>query len=92
LDSGTGGKPSEFIWNGSQWSEFGAGSALKALAFKDSASGTTSQDGALTVDLSNAVFSGNVDTISASFSGTKISGLGASFAGTSATLTSTVAT
>ena len=30
----------EFIWNGSSWTEFGDGSSLRALAFKDSASGT----------------------------------------------------
>ena len=30
----------EFIWNGTQWQEFGSTGSLKALAFKDSASGT----------------------------------------------------
>lgn len=30
----------EFIWNGASWTEFGDGSSLRALAFKDSASGT----------------------------------------------------
>ena len=41
----------EFIWNGSKWSEFGAGSALKALAYKSQATGSTSYtpDGNVTV-------------------------------------------
>lgn len=30
----------EFIWNGTMWQEFGSTGSLKALAFKDSASGT----------------------------------------------------
>lgn len=30
----------EFIWNGTKWQEFGSTGSLKALAFKDSASGT----------------------------------------------------
>lgn len=30
----------EFIWNGTVWQEFGSTGSLKALAFKDSASGT----------------------------------------------------
>ena len=30
----------EFIWNGSLWQEFGSTGSLKALAFKDTASGT----------------------------------------------------
>lgn len=29
----------EFVWNGSKWQEFGSTGSLKALAFKDSASG-----------------------------------------------------
>ena len=32
----------EFIWDGSKWNEFGAGSALKALAYKSQAAGSTS--------------------------------------------------
>lgn len=30
----------EFIWNGTKWQEFGSTGSLKALAFKDNASGT----------------------------------------------------
>lgn len=30
----------EFIWNGTKWQEFGSTGSLKALAFKDTASGT----------------------------------------------------
>lgn len=30
----------EFIWNGASWTRFGPGGSLRALAFKDSASGT----------------------------------------------------
>ena len=32
----------EFIWNGTIWQEFGSTGSLKALAFKDTASGTVS--------------------------------------------------
>lgn len=35
----------EFIWNGSQWREFGSTGSLKALAFKDSASGDFTPQG-----------------------------------------------
>lgn len=36
----TGKQQEEFIWNGSVWQEFGSTGSLKALAFKDTASGT----------------------------------------------------
>lgn len=32
----------EFVWNGTSWQEFGSTGSLKALAFKDSATGTVS--------------------------------------------------
>ena len=35
----------EFIWNGSKWQEFGSTGSLKALAFKDSASGSYTPSG-----------------------------------------------
>ena len=38
----------EFIWDGSKWNEFGASSALKALAFKDSASASYEPTGTVT--------------------------------------------
>lgn len=36
----TGKQQEEFIWNGTVWQEFGSTGSLKALAFKDTASGT----------------------------------------------------
>lgn len=45
----------EFIWNGTKWQEFGSTGSLKALAFKDSASGAVAVP----------------KTYSSSFSGTK---------------------
>lgn len=97
-DSGTGGKPSEFIWNGQQWSEFGAGSALKALAFKDTATGEvdvtggTSEEGDFTVDFSNATPTPGLGTLGATFSGVEATGLTGTFTGTPVTLSNTVAT
>lgn len=35
----------EYVWNGSKWQEFGSTGSLKALAFKDSASGTVTPTG-----------------------------------------------
>lgn len=35
----------EFVWNGSKWQEFGSTGSLKALAFKDSASGSFTPSG-----------------------------------------------
>lgn len=91
-DDGTGGKPSEFIWNGTQWSEFGAGSALKGLAFKDSATGTVNvtgsaaDNGALTVDFTNATYNGALGTLGATFTGDTPKNLSGTFTGTPATL------
>ena len=31
----------EYVWNGTKWQEFGSTGSLKALAFKDTASGST---------------------------------------------------
>ena len=54
----------EFIWNGSSWTEFGDGSSLRALAFKDSASGTMTIPATghthSTPSLSHSVTQGNV--------------------------------
>ena len=36
----TGKQQEEFIWSGTMWQEFGSTGSLKALAFKDTASGT----------------------------------------------------
>lgn len=35
----------EYVWNGSKWQEFGSTGSLKALAFKDSASGSFTPSG-----------------------------------------------
>ncbi len=54
----------EFIWNGASWTEFGDGSSLRALAFKDSASGTVTIPATghthSTPSLSHSVTQGNV--------------------------------
>ena len=47
---GTSGKPSvEFMWNGTSMDEFGSTSLLKGLAFKDSASGSYTPAGSVSV-------------------------------------------
>lgn len=38
--SGTGSDQKEFVWSGTTWNEFGSTGSLKALAFKDNATGT----------------------------------------------------
>lgn len=38
----------EFVWNGTKWQEFGSTGSLKALAFKDSASGSFTPSGSVT--------------------------------------------
>lgn len=54
----------EFIWNGASWTEFGDGSSLRALAFKDSASGTVTIPATIhthtTPSLSHTVTQGTV--------------------------------
>lgn len=37
----------EFVWNGTKWDEFGSTGSLKALAFKDSASGSITPTGTI---------------------------------------------
>ena len=49
----------EFIFDGTKWIEFGDLGTLKALAFKDSASGTYTPQGSI-----SASFSGNSNTVS----------------------------
>ena len=39
----------EYVWNGTKWQEFGSTGSLKALAFKDSASGSFTPGGSVTV-------------------------------------------
>lgn len=50
----------EFIWNGALWQELGSTGSLKALAFKDSASGSVTATGTV----SKPVFTGESTTIS----------------------------
>ena len=58
--AGTSGNPSlEFMWTGSKFSEFGSTSVLKALAFKDSASGSYTPAG--TNAASQVTFTGTTD-------------------------------
>lgn len=58
----TGGRELEFVWSGAaeSWQEYGSTGSLKALAFKDSASGKTTPSGSVSQP---------------TFSGTKASGL-----------------
>ena len=51
----------EFVWDGTAWREFGDMTGHGALAFKDSATGTTTPAG--TVSVPTATFSGTVATI-----------------------------
>lgn len=44
----------EFVWNGTKWQEFGSTGSLKALAFKDNATGSYTPSGTLTVTLPTA--------------------------------------
>ena len=49
----------EFVWNGSKWQEFGSIGSLKALAFKDSASGSYTPYGSV----SQPTFTGSSSAI-----------------------------
>lgn len=46
---GEGENDLEFIWGSNRWNEFGSTGALKALAFKDSASGTYTPSGSVSL-------------------------------------------
>lgn len=46
--------PKEFVWNGTKWNEFGSTGSIKALAFKDSASGTVTPTGTVTSTFTGA--------------------------------------
>lgn len=52
----------EFIWNGSAWQEFGDMSGLKALAYKDSASGSYKPEGTV----SKPTFTGDSSSVTVS--------------------------
>lgn len=49
----------EFVWNGTKWQEFGSTGSLKALAFKDSASGSFTPSGSV----SQPTFSGSSGSV-----------------------------
>lgn len=49
----------DFAWNGSHWDEYGSSGALKALAFKDTASGTVSVPQSATFTGSNLQSTGS---------------------------------
>ena len=50
----------EYVWNGAKWQEFGSTGSLKALAFKDNASGTYTPAGTVAAQ----TFTGTAATIS----------------------------
>ena len=52
----------EFVWNGTKWQEFGSTGSLKALAFKDSASGSFTPAGSV----SKPTFTGTQGSVSVS--------------------------
>lgn len=58
----------EYVWNGSKWQEFGSTGSLKALAFKDSASGT--YVGTKSVAVTTKTTSNQTATVSPASSGT----------------------
>ena len=58
----------EFVWNGTKWQEFGSTGSLKALAFKDSASGSFTPSGDVTVSTNSTT--NKTATVSKANSGT----------------------
>ena len=59
----------EYVYNGSSWQEFGSTGSLKALAFKDSASGNVTVSGTAEAQ----VFSGNQETLEHIITGQSVS-------------------
>lgn len=53
----------EYVWNGTKWQEFGSTGSLKALAFKDSATGSVTAAGTV----SKPTFTGSSSNVSLSF-------------------------
>lgn len=49
--SGTGQNQKEYVWSGATWNEFGSTGALKALAFKDTATGNYDKATAVSVTI-----------------------------------------
>ena len=54
----------EYVWNGAKWQEFGSTGSLKALAFKDSATGTFTPAGTV----SQPTFTGSSSNVTMSIS------------------------
>ena len=59
IQGGTGEADLEFVFSGTKWQEYGSTGSLKALAFKDSASGSVVCDG--TNSASAVTFTGGTD-------------------------------
>ena len=62
-----GGRELEFVFDGTYWQEFGSTGSLKALAFKDSASGDYQPEGSVSV--TTATTENKTATVSAAASG-----------------------
>ena len=58
----------EYVYNGSSWQEFGSTGSLKALAFKDSASGNVTVSGTAAAQ----VFTGDQETLEHSVTGSSV--------------------
>ena len=58
----------EYVYNGSTWQEFGSTGSLKALAFKDSASGNVTVSGTAEAQ----AFSGNLETLKHEVTGASV--------------------
>ena len=58
----------EYVYNGSSWQEFGSTGSLKALAFKDSASGNVTVSGTAEAQ----VFSGDQETLEHTVTGASV--------------------
>ena len=64
----TGKQECEYVYNGSTWQEFGSTGSLKALAFKDSASGNVTVSGTAAAQ----VFSGTQETLEHDVTGASV--------------------
>ena len=75
--SGTGARELEFVFDGTYWQEFGSTGSLKALAFKDSASGNFTPSG--TINVNSASGSGTSYTPTGAISVNESSGSGTAY-------------
>lgn len=53
----------EYVWNGSKWQEFGSTGSLKALAFKDSATGNFTPAGTVSQPTISVATAGSTTTV-----------------------------